>query len=161
MKKLISKKDEKCYAFILKIIKSIQKVNSKYNWLISAIEAYPFDVYGKMEKMLQDNEYLFLSTNELINMLEKNDFQWIWAVFSAIPNNYTIKDILKYKIPYIEDNKKIFTDTIIQHPLADIEMVVEDGTSLSIVAKENKYLDVFKEIYPLAEDYTIYLNDKN
>ena len=152
MKKLISNKDEKCYAFMLKIINSIQKISSKYNWLISSIEAYP---HGEniLNESNQNNEYLFLSTNELINMLEENDFQWIWAVFSAIPNNYTMKDILKYKIPYIENNQKIFTDTIIQHPLADIEMVVEDGISISIVAKDDKYLNAFKKIYPLAKDH--------
>lgn len=152
MKKLVSNEDEECYAFMQKIINSIQKINSEYNWLISSIEAYP---YGQniLDEFDQNNEYLFLSTNELINMLNKNDFQWIWAIFSAIPTNYVLEDILKHEIPYIENNKKIFANNIIQHPLADIEIVVEDGTSISIVAKDDKYLDVFKKIYPLAKEH--------
>ena len=58
-------------------------------------------------------------------MLEKIDFQWIWGVFSAIPKQYSEEEMLGYELPYADGNSDIYKDDsfIIQHPLADIEIV--------------------------------------
>ena len=79
----MSVKEENGYTMMLKVINSIGGRSLNYNWLITDIEAYPQD-NGELDKLVSENDYLFLSTDELITMLEKNDFQWIWATFRII-----------------------------------------------------------------------------
>ena len=148
MKRYISVKEEKYYTYMLKVLNAIGGRNLEYNWLITDIEAYPQD-NGQLDKLISENDYLFLSTDELIAMLEKNDFQWIWAVFSAIPNKYTKEEVLKYELPFADGNYDIYKEDIfvIQHPLADIEIVAEDSSSVFIVAKDDEIAEKFKEAY--------------
>ena len=102
-------KEEKYYTHMLKVLNAIGGRNLEYNWLITDIEAYPQD-NGELDKLIRENDYLFLSTDELISMLEKNDFQWIWGVFSAIPKEYTKEEVLKYELPFADGNYDIYKD---------------------------------------------------
>lgn len=153
MKRYISDSEEKYYTHMLKVLNSIGGRNLDYNWLITDIEAYPQDD-GELDKLISENDYLFLSTDELIGMLEKNDFQWIWGVFSAIPKEYTKEEVLKYELPFADGNYDIYKEDIfvIQHPLADIEIVAEDSSSVFIVANDDEIADKFKEIYINAKE---------
>lgn len=137
---------------MLEIILAIGGNNLNYKWLISDIEAYPQD-NGQYDNLIENNSYLILSNNDLIKMLSECDFQWIWAVFSAIPEDISDDDILKYKLPYANENGEIYKDdvAIIQHPLADIEIVAEDSSSVFIVAKDNNIADRFKALFSMAK----------
>ena len=153
MKRYISEKEEKYYTHMLKILNSIGvRTLVEYNWLITDIEAYPQDD-GEFDKLISENDYLFLSTDELITMLEKEDFQWIWGVFSAIPKKYTKDEVLKYEFPFADGNYDIYKEDIyvIQHPLADIEIVAFDSSCVQIVAKDDGIADKFKELYKNAK----------
>lgn len=148
MKRYISEKEEKYYTHMLKVLNSIGGRNLGYNWLITDIEAYPQDD-GELDKLIRENDYLFLSNDELISMLEKNDFQWIWGVFSAIPNKYTKEEALKYELPFADGNYDIYKEDlfVIQHPLADIEIVAFDSSCVQIVAKDEEIANKFKDLY--------------
>lgn len=152
MKRLISCDDEKFYTHMLKVLSSIGGKSLNYNWLISDIIAYPQD-NGELDKLISENQYLFIDNSKLIEILEKRDFQWIWAVFSAIPKQYSIDEVLKYSIPFAEINTLIYQDNnpIIQHPLADIEIVAEDSSSVFIVAKDDDIIEKFKKSYPKSK----------
>lgn len=152
MKRYISAYDRKYYTHMLEIILAIGGNNLNYKWLISDIEAYPQD-NGQYDNLIENNSYLILSNNDLIKMLSECDFQWIWAVFSAIPEDISDDDILKYKLPYANENGEIYKDdvAIIQHPLADIEIVAEDSSSVFIVAKDNNIADRFKALFSMAK----------
>jgi len=148
MKRYISEKEEKYYTHMLKVLNSIGGRNLDYNWLIADIEAYPQDD-GELDKLIRENDYLFLSNDELISMLEKNDFQWIWGVFSAMPNKYTKEEVLKYELPFADGNYDIYKEDlfVIQHPLADIEIVAFDSSCVQIVAKDEEIANKFKNLY--------------
>lgn len=47
-----------------------------YNWLITNIECYPSD--EEIVKIL-DNEYCWLEGRSLLDLLAKEEFQWIWG----------------------------------------------------------------------------------
>lgn len=152
MKRCISDSDEKYYTYLLKLINSLGGRTLKYNWLITDIEAYPKSS-SKIDDMIKENEYLFLSTDELLDILEDQDFQWIWGVFSAIPETYPEEEVLKYKLPFAEDNKALYQEIpIIQHPLADIEVVAFDASFVQIVSNNDRYLELFKKTYPNAKE---------
>lgn len=150
MKRYISYKDNSHYTFMLEIIEAIGGKNLNYNWLITNIEAYPQN--EKYNELVCGKEYLFISNNELLDMLSKEDFQWIWGVFSAIPKEYQEKEVVKKCIPYADGNEKI-CDPIIQHPFADIEIVAFDSSYVFIVAKDEKIVNKFKRFYPESKEY--------
>lgn len=156
MEKYISTEDEEYYTHLLKLINAIGGRSLEYRWLITDIEAYPQNNDGnlnqKLYKLFTNNEYLILSNDELMDILEEDDFQWIWGVFSAIPEKYSNEEILKYELPYAENNSEIFMENncMIQHPLAEIEIVAEDATSVFIVSKDDKVAELFKKAYPKA-----------
>lgn len=151
MKRYISDTDENSYTHMLKVLNSIGGRNLKYNWLITEIQAYPTDT--ETNSLLINTRYLVLSTNELLNVLEKEDFQWIWGVFSAIPEKYSKEEILASEIPWADGNSLIYQNApIIQHPLADIEIVAFDSTLVQITSKDNKIAELFKTAYPSAKE---------
>ena len=86
MKKLISRHDLEYYTMLKKVLYNLELNDKDYMWLISDIEAYPNK--EEYEELINQKDYLLLTTKQLIKMLEDDDFQWIWAVFSAIPLNY-------------------------------------------------------------------------
>lgn len=159
MKRYISDKDEKYYTNMLKILNAIGGRNLDYNWLITDIEALPQKGNGKFEideeiyNRICDKEYVLISNDELLDILERNDFPWIWGVFSAIPKQYSEEDILEYDLPYADGNRDIYKDDsfVIQHPLADIEIVAFDSSLVHIVAKDDEIADKFKELYKEAK----------
>lgn len=98
MKRYISREDNKYYTYMLDILNAIGGRNLKYNWLITDIEAYPLE-QSIVDKI--SNEYVLISTDDLLDLLEQEDFQWIWGVFSAISPIHSQQEILKYELPYI------------------------------------------------------------
>lgn len=146
MKRYISKYDDEYYTNMLKLINCIGGRNLKYNWLITGIEAYPID--KDICKKL-DNEYLILSNDELIDMLEKENFQWISAIFSAIPLDISEKEILQYNYPSDKNIHLSYKSSIeIQHPLANIEIDCIDSSYFAIIFKEENIEENFLENYP-------------
>lgn len=148
MKKYISIKEETYYTHMLKVLKALGGRTLEYNWLITNIEAYPRG-NNELIELMKDNEFLFLTSDELITMLEKNDFQWIWGVFSGIQKNCTKEEVLKYELPFADGNYDIYKNdvSIIQHPLADIEIVAFDASGFQIVSKQDDIVENFKIVY--------------
>lgn len=85
MKRYISKKERKHYTYMLEIINAIGGRNLKYNWLITEIETNLSD-NSELERLIEYKEYVFLSNDELLNILEKEDFQWMWGIFFCYSN---------------------------------------------------------------------------
>lgn len=158
MNRLISVGDKSGYTMMLKVINAIGGRNLNYNWLITDIEAYPQKGLGEIDdelySYLNDNDYVFISNSDLLDILEKNDFQWIWGVFSAIPVNYSKEEVLKYDLPFAEDNSDIYLDNnfVIQHPLAEIEIVAFDSSGMHIISKDKDICDHLKLVYPDARE---------
>lgn len=152
MKILFSNKDCDGYTLMKQVLINLGLDKSDYNWLITDIEAYPN--CNKYEKLITDSEFLFLSTNELMNMLEEDDFQWIWAIFSAIPSKYNRDEVLKYNLPdfsfaYVSNNS---ISPVLQHPLAEIELDAFDSSGLFLITELEDVLECFKTNYPLAKE---------
>lgn len=144
MLRLSSNSDEEYYAYLYKLIYAIANINPNYNWLITDFEAYPqIKCY---QTLIMKKKYLIMSTKKLVKMLKQDNFQWIWGIFSAIPNRYSEKEILDYALPHIEENDQL----VMKHPLAEIEIGIVDSSSLYIISN-NEYIEVFKTLYPKAE----------
>lgn len=151
MKRLYSTKDFKWYTLFKQVLYDLELHDKNYLWLISDIEAYPRK--EKYQELLDNNAYLLFSTSELVNMLEEDDFQWIWAVFSAIPNKYEKEDILKFDLPYIENIEEgkynpHMDEPKLQHPYADFEIYAFDSSYMFIISDDSDIISKFQKSYP-------------
>lgn len=77
MKGCIIKNDEISIKDICNIIGDVDN----YNWLITNIECYPSD--EEIVKIL-DNEYCWIEGRSLLDLLAKEEFQWIWGGSSLL-----------------------------------------------------------------------------
>ena len=154
MKRLESRKDCKGYTNMKQVFINLSLVHQDYTWLISDIEAYPRK--KEIVDILEGKEYLILTTKELVDLLDKEDFQWAWAVFSAIPSKYLNEDILSYDFPYIQpverNDNPFLKKPHIQHPLADFEIWAWDSSGMCLVAEDEGLLNKFKANYPLSKE---------
>ena len=157
MKRVISTNDFKCYTMLKRILFDLELEKKEYWWLISDIEAYPSK--EKHQKLINQGSYVLIKTSALLKMLEEDDFQWVWAVFSAIPIDYTEEEILQYALPHlqsIEDGDYHPYSDIpkLQHPLAEFELYAEDSSSMFLISDDEALLNRFKKAYPhFKEDY--------
>lgn len=150
MKRYCSTADRTYYTHMREILLALDGETLAHKWLISDYEACPW-VNEKLEHLLEENSFLLLPAKELLDMLAEEDFQWIWAVFSAIPNSFSDEEILKYPLPTIRDNEAPFNSPIIQHPLAELEIVAWDSTGVWIVSKQEGLAEKFRVLFPKSK----------
>ena len=151
MERVISTKDFEYYTHLRKIIFDLELADKEHWWLISDIEANPHK--EKYQNLIYQQDYLLIKTSDLMKMLEEDDFQWIWAIFSLIPFEYTEEEILKHKLPHLQDIEEgeynPYTDTPkLQHPLAEFELYAEDSSSMFLISDNEELLNRFKKSYP-------------
>ena len=126
-------------------------VDKDYWWLISDIEAYPRK--SETKELLNQNSHLLLTAKELVEILEKDDFQWIWAVFSVIPFEYQKEDILKYDLPYVENIEAgkynpHLDEPKLQHPYSVFELYAVDSSYLFMITNNEEMITKFKRCFP-------------
>ena len=151
MERVISINDFKYYTMLKQILLDLGLVNKEQWWLISDIDAYPRKV--EYQDFLYKNDYVLIKTSDLLKMLEEDDFQWVWAVFSVIPLNYTEEEILAYELPHLqlidEGEYNPYVDKPkLQHPLAEFELYAEDSSSMFLITDNEELLKRFKKVYP-------------
>ena len=154
MKRLQSRKDLSGYTMMRQVLINLDLTNKDYIWLVTDIEAYPTN--EKLNNLISNNDYLLLTTKELVDILNEEDFQWIWAVFSAIPSSYSKEEILKYDLPFIQPISKEYDpfggNPKVQHPLAVFEIGAWDSSGMFLVTDDENLLAKFKKSYPLAKE---------
>ena len=151
MKRLYCNHEFRYYTQLKQVLLDLGLADQDYLWLISDFEAYPMK--KEYQELLNNSTYLLLSTKELMNMLEADDFQWIWAVFSAIPSHHQKDDIVKQGLPYVDHFEKgqynPHTDPPkLQHPYADFELYAVDSTCLFMITENDSLISRFKKSYP-------------
>jgi hypothetical protein len=150
MKRLISTIDRKRYSLMKEIIETLN-VPIDYKWLISDIEAYPEN--AEIVEVINKG-YLIISNKELLSLLTKEDFQWIWGVFSLFTNDINDKEILSSKKPFIVfGNDEVYgVNPVVQHPLAILEIDAYDSSYVFMSSKEEIYIDRFKRLFPESKE---------
>lgn len=96
-------------------------------------------------------EPLILSNQELLR--EAGRVQFIWGILSAVPAQYTEREILANPLPEFTLNEKgescYLADVLLpQHPLAFLEIMCEDSTSVTVIARGAERL---RPLYGLPE----------
>lgn len=154
MKGIIIEKGEEYFTLLRKIFLSMNNIQKEYNWLITGHECYPQN--AEYAKMLSA-KYCWLTGEELTNMIENEDFQWIWGVLSAFSKNVSKEKVLEEKFPKADGYTGFWKNPIsIQHSCAEIEIVAWDGSMTILISKNDDIIDRIKNSNPMAEDLEKY-----
>lgn len=154
LKGLVINKGEKYFTFLKKIFVAIDNVQKDYNWLITGHECYP-----RNEKYVKNlsNEWCWMLGEELTEMIENEDFQWIWGVLLAFPKEIPKEKILESRLPKAYGNDRIWVKPIsMQHPLAEIEIIAWDSSMTVFLSRNESIIEKLAESNPLAEDLEEY-----
>jgi hypothetical protein len=150
MRSAILEKGKHSYTHMNKVFQVIGNEQLKYNWLITNFECYPQD---EENAGLFSEEYVWISGNRLTEIIQKEDFQFIWGVLSGFSKDVTLEEILKYDFPLADENEGFSKDDVkIQHPLADIEIVAWDSSLTLFISKDDSLFNKFRKGFPLSED---------
>lgn len=149
----ILEKGEKYYTYLNKILNGTNNIQKNYNWLISDCTCYIPP--SETEKLLS-KEYCFIS-GERLTEIAKENFQFVWAVFSGFDKNISEEEILKYELPYADGYAGFWENPLsIQHPLADIEIVAWDSALTLVLSRDKEIINRFRKAFPLSEDLLLY-----
>ena len=154
MKGVVIQQGEEHFTYLKKLFHLIDNVQKRYNWLITAHECYPQNpVYAKRLSA----DYCFMTGEDLTEMIENEDFLWIWGVFSAFPKNISKNEILKYELPWADGNEQIWKNPVtLQHPLSKIEIIAWDSTLTVLISKSDEVVETLRENNRFAEDLEEY-----
>lgn len=151
MKALIIKNIDKGLCNINQILKIL--FSKELNWLISDLQASQYFP----EKYAVNENCDWISNREMINYIIKNNITFYWGVFSGFKNEIPLEEVMKGPYPFADGNEKIWVkDVTIQHPLANIEIIVWHYTYILILAKDEDIIQKIKENYPNAKDLLEY-----
>ena len=154
MKGVVIEKGEEYFTFLKKVFSSINDIQRNYNWLITGHECYPQN--EKYAEILF-GKYCWMTGDELTEMIENEDFQWIWGVFSAFPKDIPKEKILEYELPKCDGYERLWQNPIsIQHPFAEIEIVAWDSSMTVFISRQDNVVDLLRENNVLAEDLERY-----
>ncbi len=158
MRSAILEKGEYCYTHMYKVFNAIENEQLKYNWLITDCECYPKD--KGINKMFS-KEYIWISGEQLTEIISKGDFQFVWGVFSAFSQEVTLEEALRYDLPVADGYKGFWVNNVrIQHPLAEVEIVAWDSALTLLISKDDNLVQKFRSNLPLSKELSA-LNAKN
>ena len=153
----INHKGEPYYTDLKKVFDSIGNIQKQYNWLITDCDCYPAD--PRTAAILQD-EYCWISGENLTDLVNNENFQWIWAVLSAFDKGTSLSDVLRYDLPYADGYEGFWKLPLtIQHPLARIEIVPWDSSLTLIFSDDKSVIDSFTKAFPESENLVDYIKN--
>lgn len=157
MKGIIIDKGEESSIYLKRIFSPINNIQNDYNWLITNKCAYyPNDKISN----IFSGKYTFITGEELTYIIEKEDFVWVWGVFSGFRKNISLDEILKYELPWADGYTGFWENPIsIQNPLADLEIVAWDGMLTLFISKDESIVEKLAKNIPNSEDLEKYNNN--
>jgi hypothetical protein len=147
----------RCYTHLKEIFSIIKNVQINYNWLITDRDcgSCGIDDYGRRSNKHKHGYryYEWISGEELTSIVEADDAQWVWAVFSGFHKSIPLEKILQYDFPYSNGYAGFWKNPItIQHPLADIELVAWDSSLTLLISNNIGIVSDFRRAFSFSED---------
>lgn len=120
------------------------------SWLLTGLECYDYCGWSGCEKWAE--ETLLLTNRELLYDVDLRDMQFVWGILSAIPARHTREEILAAGLPAFTDTNgrwRCGGETLLpQHPLAFLEIISEDSSTVTVIARDRTLL---RPLYGLPE----------
>ena len=147
----INERGEKYYTHLKRVFEAIKGRQREYNWLITYAVCCPRD--PEAAKMLEQ-DYCWIGGDELTELVNKEDFQWIWAVLSGFDKSVELSEALKYELPFADENERLWQKPAsIQHPLAEVEIVAWDSSLTLLFSRRKEIVDDFRNFFPYSVNF--------
>lgn len=127
---------ETCY--LKDILASLPEL-PPHNWLITDLECYDSSGWDGCEKWAESQ--LFLTDEALRRDVSLRNMQVLWGVFPAIPIEYTKEEVFKYPLPESQNPYCMSSRIVPQHPLAVLELCVDDGWFTDVSSHDEALLE--------------------
>ena len=122
-----------------------------HKWLISDLTCYDYCSWDGCDKWAE--EVLILTDEELKKDIYLRDMQFVWGVFSAIPEECDNNDFLCYELPFCESNNYKKLPILPQHPLAMLKINFFDASYTYITAHNADFLKPFYNLpYDVSDE---------
>ena len=138
MNGIVINEGEEFYTDLKALFEAMDNSYKEYNWLITDYECYPQD-----ERLAEifSGEPVFISGQEIMDLLQIENFQWIWGTFSAFDKGVKKEDVFQYGFPVSSENENIWKKPFsLQHPLASAEIIAWDSSMTVIISKEDNVI---------------------
>ena len=146
---LIDRKSHKFYTHMRTVFQAIENVQKQYNWLITDCECYP---KNKEIEQLLEQEYCWLSGEELTDIVLKEDCQWIWGCLCGFQKDLPLEEVFMHPLPSSNDYNGYYQNPVsLQHPLSSVEIVPCDSSWILIISKDQSIIDSYTKKYPKSE----------
>ncbi len=156
-----------------RVFEAIKDRQTDYNWLITDIDHYEDVRRSAANESFDDSEFrddltyysldaldkdtVWIDGEELTKIINGNDIQFVWAVFSGFRKNINIDPEDLIVEPYADGNPNFWIEyPKIQHPLAEIEIVCWDSTSTLFFCIDEELGNMFKEHFLDSIDLATY-----
>lgn len=152
----INEKGELYYTQMGRVFDAIKNKQTEYNWLITDIaDGAP----QKIWELYNDDDYCWITGEQLSKIVREQDVQWVWAVLSGFNKNISLSEILSYPHPCADGYGGFWRNPVsIQHPLATVEIVPWDSSLTLLISKKEDLVKDFLEFFPLSEELSSYNN---
>ena len=124
----------------------------EYNWLLTNLEVVPLRG-DSLPGALGGPDPLWLSGEELSQLVESHDLQFAWGVLSGFAPGFTanVHDLQVY--PFADTNVDLWVgDPPIQHPEALVEIVCFDSSATLLLSRDREPVLRFRAYFPEAVD---------
>lgn len=147
---LVDRGNHKYYTYMSKVFEAINNAQNNYNWLIADCMCYPQN--REIDDLL-NQDYCWISGEELTSLVEKEDFQWIWGVLCGFEKDISLEEVLKYPLPYIQNENLYGNNPVsVQHPLSTLEIAAVDSAYTLLITKNKEHYDDYIKRCPQVED---------
>ncbi len=151
----VNRKGEAWFTDMQRVFQAIGGRQKDYNWLLTDCVCYPEN--PETAAMLRQS-YCWLTGEELTDLVERENFQWIWAVLSGFDKSVEFSDVMKYDLPKAEDYNGFWSLPMrMQHPLASVEIVPWDSSMTVIFSEDEDVVRCFIEGFLESEDMVEYV----
>jgi hypothetical protein len=121
-----------------------------FNWLITEHECYSWPT---VEKDIFNERIVFLSGDELTNMVTHNNIQFVWGILSAFDKSINIDINNLSVIPSFDGEWRYGGENVHpQHPLAIAEIICVDSSYTIFLSKDEDLSNRFLRHYSDAQD---------
>lgn len=141
------------------VFRALDGRQKEFNWLITNLEVnrhpddFPYD---------SGHQPRWISGQQLTDIVERNDVQFIWAVLSGFVPDVAL-DLNNLEVePFADGNSLLWRkDVAIQHPQAVVEIVCWDSAYTVLLSQDDDLSRRFRNFFPKAKDLGIYNEDMN
>lgn len=146
---IIDQNSRPYYTYMSDVFAAMDNAQRQYNWLIADWECYPKDEH--IEALFRQ-KYLWMSGEELTELIAREDFQWIWGILCGFEKNVPLDEVLRTPLPGIRDYNSYGQKPVaLQHPLAAVEIAACDSSYVLVCGREPDVIQCYLKHCPDAE----------